>query len=193
MKVNAIGQVALVYEPDDYAYLHPHIDVANRNFFKVYWDGKYPLNNNDVPEGNSCGNGVCQSLSTGGCLCDTSISISRVFKSMPGSVDEVLTKLTIGAFDPEAYDSGTFVNVLTENGVTAHMTVAGVFTKDTVFVVTDSHGRIRRFKNSKEYVRIQGAPEFAFRNAPSFMSVLNTEAVVRDALYETEAALDHYM
>ena len=195
VKTNFIGQVALVYEPDDYAYLHPHIDSSNRNFFKVYWDGDYPLNDMDMPEGeaNSCGNGVCESLSSGGCLCDITISVSRVFKSMPGSVDEVLSRLTIGAFDPDAYDSGTFVDVLNANGVTAYMTVSGVFTKDTVIEVTDSYGRLHRFKNSKEYVRIQGAPEYAFRNAPSFMSVLNTEAVVRDALYETEAALDHYL
>ncbi len=35
LKVNAVGQVAIVYEPDDYAYLHPHIREDNRNFFKV--------------------------------------------------------------------------------------------------------------------------------------------------------------
>jgi len=193
VKVNSVGQVALVYEPDDYAYLHPHIDVSNRNYFKVYWGGEYPLNDNDVPHGNSCGEGICQSLATGGCLCHTSMSQSRVFKSMPSSVDEVLSKLTIGAYDPSAYDDGTYAEELNMNGVTAFLTIAGTFNVDTVFVVTDSYGRVRRLKNSKEFVRIKGAPEYAFRNAPSFMSVLNTEAVVRDALYETEAALEHYL
>lgn len=112
---------------------------------------------------------------------------------MPGSVDEVLSELTVGAFDPSAYDEGTFVEELNANGVTAHLTATGTFTTDTVFVVTDSYGRLRRFKNSKEYVKIKGAPDYAFRNAPSFMSVLNSEAVARDALYETEAALEHYL
>eukprot|EP00804_Cyclotella_cryptica_P014145 CCRYP_005584-RA/>CCRYP_005584-RA protein AED:0.03 eAED:0.03 QI:259/1/1/1/0.94/0.9/20/117/3951 len=193
VKVNAIGQVALVYEPDDYAYLHPHIDASNRNYFKVYWDGEYPLNDNDVPLGNSCGNGICESLVTGGCLCHTSISKSRVFNSMPRSVDDVLSKLAIGAYDPSAYDDGTYAEELNMNGITAYLTVAGTFNADTVFVVTDSYGRVHRLKNAKEHVRIQGAPDYAFRNAPSFMSVLNTEAVVRDALYETEAALEHYL
>ncbi|KAL7482807.1 hypothetical protein ACHAW6_008462, partial [Cyclotella cf. meneghiniana] len=192
-KVNSIGQVALVYEPDDYAYLHPHIDSANRNYFKVYWDSEYPLNDNDVPEGNSCGNGICESLITGGCLCNTIVLKSRVFKSMPSSVDDVLSKLRIGAYDPSAYDDGTYSEVLTMNGVTAYLVMPGVFSADVVFQVTNKYGQIRRYKNSKEYVRIHGAPEYAFRNAPSFMSVLNTEAVVRDALYETEAALDHYL
>jgi hypothetical protein len=35
VKVNYEGQVALVYEPESYAYLHPHIRNDNRNFFKV--------------------------------------------------------------------------------------------------------------------------------------------------------------
>jgi hypothetical protein len=192
MKVNAVGQVAVVYEPEDYAYLHPHINIDNRNFFKVYWDGDYPLNDNDVPTGNNCG-GICESLSTGGCLCDTTISESRVFKSMPNSSDEVLSKLAIGAFDPSAYDANFYVQELSANGVTAHLTSEGLFNTDTVFTITDSYGRVRHLKNSKEYVRVKDAPDFAFRNAPSFMSVLNSEAVIRDALYETNAALDHYL
>jgi len=109
------------------------------------------------------------------------------------SVEDVLSKLTIGAFDPLAYDDGTFVDVLHSNGVTAYLSAIGAFNTDTVFVVNDAYGRVHRFKNLKEHVRISGAPEYFFRNAPSFMSVLNTEAVVRDARYETEAALEHYL
>ena len=29
------GQVALVYDPESYKYLHPHVRDDNRNFFKV--------------------------------------------------------------------------------------------------------------------------------------------------------------
>ena len=187
-KVNSIGQIAIIYEPDDYAYLHPHIDVESRNYFKVYWnEGNFPS------QENLCGNGACTSFITGECLCDTSIVSSRAFKSMPSSVEAVLSELTIGAFDPLSYDNGTFPEVLDENGVTAYLTVAGVFNKDTVFVVTDTYGRVHRFKNIKEYVNIKNSQEYSFRNAPSFMSVLNTEASERDALYETEAALEHYL
>ena len=188
-KVNSIGQIAIVYEPDDYAYLHPHIDAESRNYFKVYWEG-----GNFPSKDNSCGNGACMSFVTGECLCDTFISRSeRVFKSMPTSVEVVLSKLTIGAFDPLSFDNGTYPEVLDENGVTAYLTVAGVFNKDTVFVVTDKYGRSHTYKNAKEHVKIKDAPEYAFRNAPSFMSVLNTEASQRDAQYETEAALEHYL
>ena len=126
-------------------------------------------------------------------MCDTVITESRVFNSMPRSANEIMSKLYIGAYDPSAYDEGTYAEELKENGITAYLTSAGSFTTDTVFEVTDEFGRVHRFKNTKENVRIAGASEYAFRNAPSFMSVLNTEADVRDAEYETQSALDHYL
>lgn len=158
----------------------------------MYWDGDYPKNDNDVAVGNNCGNSTCQSLESGGCLCDTTITESRVFRKMPSSVEEVFSTLTIGAFDPAAYDAGKYEKQGPVNGVTAYLADGGGYNTKTVFEVTDEHGRVHRFKNTKELVRIQGASEYAFRNAPGFMSVLNTEADVRDAQYETEAALDHY-
>ena len=126
-------------------------------------------------------------------MCETVITEARVFNSMPGSVEEVLSRLYIGAYDPSAYDEGTYAEQSTANGVTAYLKIAGSFDTKTVFEVTDEYGRLRRFKNTKENVRIKGAPEYSFRSAPSFMSVLNTEAAMRDAQYETEAALDHYL
>lgn len=176
VKVNDVGQVALVFKPDSYDELHPHIKVDNRNFFKVYWDGSGDFPNANPSYGNSCGNNTCESLPSGECLCDTVISESRVFKAMPTSVDEVLSSLTIGAYDPAAYSNETYAQTLTENGVTAYFVTAGVFDTNTVFEVTDGYGRVFRFKNTYERVRIVGASEeYAFRNAPSFMSVLNTE------------------
>ena len=151
-------------------------------YVQVYWEGEHPKNNNDVTVGNSCGNSNCQSLVTGGCLCDTTITESRVFKEMPSSVDEVLSKLTIGAYDTAAYDEGTYAEAITANDVTAYVTTStGAFDTKTVFEVTDEIGRLHRFKNTKERVHIQGASEYAFRNAPSFMSVLNTEVRLSDS------------
>jgi len=113
---------------------------------------------------------------------------------MPSSVAEVLSKLTIGWYDTGAYDLGSYSDaILGGNGVTAYLAAStGVYDTATVFEVMDDYGRLHRFKNTKEHVRVQGASQYAFRNAPSFMSVLNSEADARDALYETEAALDHY-
>jgi len=192
VKVDSVGQAAIVYKPNSFNHLHPHIDQNNRNFFKVYWDGDYPRNDIDGPNGNNCGNGTCTALATGGCLCDTTVVESRVFSRMPTSVDEVLSKLSIGAYDTLAYDEGTFSDATTENGVTAYFRAGEGFTSDTVFEVTDKNRRSFRFKNSKESVRIEGVNSYSFRNPASFMSVLNTESTAGKAAYETEAALDHY-
>lgn len=178
VKINAVGQVALVYEPESFASLHPHIRIDNRNFFKVYWggDGDYPRNNNDVTSGNSCGNDACETLDTGGCLCGTTITESRVFRAMPSSVDAVLSKLHVGAYDIDAFPPDTYQTPISANGVTAYLASAtGIFDTKTVFEVTDDKGRLHRLKNSRSMVAIQGASTFAFRNPPSFMSVLNTE------------------
>lgn len=129
-KVDATGQVALVYEPNNYAYLHRHVRDDNRNFFKVYWDSDdYPKNDAEFVEsgnGNSCGNSGnytsgCRGLPIGGCLCDTSITESRVFRTMPTSIAEVLSTLTVGAFDPESYDQGTYEKHGPVNGVTVYL------------------------------------------------------------------------
>jgi uncharacterized protein (DUF1501 family) len=189
--VDAVGQAAIVYKPNSFQHLHPHVDSLNRNFFKVYWDGDYPKNNNDVPDGNNCGNGACTALETGGCLCDTVVVSKRVFSRMPTSVDEVLSKLTIGAYDTQSYDAGTYSESVTENDVTVYFKTGEGFTEDTIFEVTDKNRRSFRFKNSVETVKIQGDSS-SFRNPPSFMSVLNTESTAGKAAYETDAALDHY-
>lgn len=126
--------------------------------------------------GNSCGNNACETLDTGGCLCSIAVSESLVFNKMPRSVDEVLSKLTIGAYDPASYPEGTYLPHTTVNGVTAYLvTSSGAFDKNTVFEVIDNVGRLFRLRNIRSTVAIQGASTYAFRNAPSFMSVLNTE------------------
>ena len=66
-----------------------------------------------------------------------------------------------------------------------------LFSTDTVIEVTDSYNRLHRFKNTREVVHLAGT-HYSFRNTPSLMSVLNTEADARDAHYETQAALNHY-
>lgn len=171
VKVNDIGQVAIVYVPDSYEFLHPHVRSDNRNFIEVFWD------NWDFPESvvNSCANSMCESLPSGQCLCNTEITESRVFGKMPSSADEVFEELAIGAYDPAAFGVGAYAQEKDENGVKAYLVTADAFDTNTVFEVSDEYGRVFRFKNTYERVHIQGAPEYSFRNAPSFMSILNTE------------------
>lgn len=104
------------------------------------------------------------------------VSESIIFNRMPKNVNEVLSELTIGAYNPAAYTEGTYLPPTTLNGVTAYrVTSSGAFDENTVFEVVDDVGRLHRLKNTRSKVTIQGASNYTFRNAPGFMSVLNTE------------------
>lgn len=159
-----------------YAFLHPHVRLDNRNFFKVYWEGgdggyqaDYPKNDADVEVGNSCGNNTCEPLPAdggGGCLCKTSIKRYAVFKDMPKSVDDALSKLTMGAFDTLAYEAESYVKQdPLVPGITVYFAASGKpYDMETVFEVEDAHGRLLRFKNTKEVVRVGEDESYAFRN-----------------------------
>ncbi len=171
--------------------VHSNANMESRNFFKVYWNnGIYPKNDLDGEDGNSCGSGACAPLEEGGCFCKTSAFEGKVFKEMPARSEDVLSKLYIGAYDPSTFDGGTYT-VEEGNGVKAYL-VGNEYSSNTVFEVTDAHGRTRLLKNSKEFVRIDGSG-FSFRSAPSFMSILNEEASLRDARYEVDAVIDHLL
>lgn len=191
VRVNPEGYGAIVYEPEDYFSRDVHVNDENRNIFKLYWS----KNNQDTPFPhstiNGCANGACSTLSSGDCLCDTFVRELRVFGSIPSSANDALEKLKIGAYDPSASEVTYLIVTNESNDVTAYLS-RGAFNTDTIFEVTDDTGRKVFLKNVRETVHVEGAPEYSFRNAPHFMSLLETETSVRDAQYETEATLDHY-
>mmetsp|Transcript_1433 Transcript_1433/g.2264 ORF Transcript_1433/g.2264 Transcript_1433/m.2264 type:complete len:3782 (+) Transcript_1433:192-11537(+) len=187
VKINTAGYAAIVYEPEKYFTKVKHVDDETRNFFKVYWDGDYPT--------ASTGCGGCQSLSDGGCMCETTVREDRVFTGMPRSVEDALSKLPIGALDPSTFNPNTNPTIDQETGIAAYKQ-GTAFDSDTVFVFTDSKGRKHALKNARETVLLLDASRsstpFSFRNAPTFMSLVPSEASARDAQYETEATLDEY-
>ena len=188
VKVNHAGLVSIVYDADDS--VHTNVAMDNRNYFKVYWDGDFPRNDLDGIDGNSCGNGDCSPIADGGCLCNITVTEEAVFSDIPASPDDVLSELYIGAYDPSAYDEGHFTKHSGEL-VTAYL-VNDIHSSSTVFEVTDEFGRVRLLKNSKETINISGGSNsLSFQSAPSFMSMINTEATTRDALNEVDATIDH--
>ena len=164
-----------------------HIDYDSLNFFPVHWEGDIPSK-----EENSCAGGACKELPQGGCKCDVIVSENAVFKAMPFSAKALLSLLSIGAIRPESFNDGTFFSEFDEGtGVNAHK-MNGVIDVNTIFEVKDNFGVTYFLKNIQSTVNVKGAPGFSFRNPPHFMSLIPTETDVRDAQYETEAALDHY-
>ena len=182
IKVNG-GDIAIVYKMLAYTSKVMHVDDDTLNFFSIIW------NNHVYPSvENSCGDGSCTVLPEGGCLCDTVVSEDSVFSSinMPTSIDSVLSSLHIGGTKYGIYSSETD----TVTSITIHK-MNGRIDSNTIFEVTDDKGVTHLLRNVESTVRVIGSG-FYFRNTPHFMSFIPSETDVRDAQYETEAALDHY-
>lgn len=148
-------------------------------FFRVQWDGNYPS-----AQTNSCGLETCRKV---GQYCDCTVNVvtRRVFSNIP-TRGQLLTKLHIGGLDPWI---GTYAETLTESSFSIHVAdSADPFGMDTVFEVNDDFGRTRYLKNVESIVKV--SEKFTFRNPPSFYDEVPD---VRDAYFETEAALDQYI
>lgn len=188
MKIDSVGDVAIVYEMESPGGKVGHIDMGNQNYFPVNWkNDEYPSSH------NNCSNDSCQSLQDGGCLCDTQVVQSVVFDAMPNDKVLLFNELSIGAYDPR--ENPTYTAMSNSAGIKAY-TKNGKFNQATIFEVTDTFGRKFFYKNERSDVLMNGVfgtpTPYSFRNPPNFMSLIPTEATVRDAQYETEAVLDTY-
>ena len=178
--VDKDGKVAL--ERDD-----PNEDIILNSFtyFRVEWSGgRYP--NID----NSCGYGTCQEFFER-CRCDTTVEQSRVFSSAP-TRSEILSKLSLGALAPNMHQYNGKQHY---SDFTLHFKDAThKFGRNSAFEIDDNVGNRRLFKNLKSSVvlikwdQAEYSP-FEFRNPVSFY---DKSPEVKDAQYETDAALDQY-
>lgn len=152
------------------------------------------------------------------CLCNVTVverPVFRVGSELP-SRDEVLAQLSIAAFDPTQrgmFDDGVFTrcnaslcSLSSDVAVFMRGESAGdqlFLDEHTVFEVVADEGRRQFYRNVISMVHINGGDDdgdgsnestatlFSFRNPPAFMSVV--EPTVRDAQYETDAVIDHYL
>ena len=198
VQVHPTGWVNLVHTPTSVS----HFDVGNRNHFRVRWDkGQYP-----TPAGG------CGGCTTHGdaCICNVTAVMTPVFTDaaqVPLQASDIDLALPIGSASPDTFDEGAYVKCT--SGWCAALAGAevwlsassGVLDADTIFKVTRNGTSAVHLRNKVSTVHVgsfgtagsgSGAP-WAFRNAPHFMSFLPTHKSVRDAEYETEATLDHYV
>jgi hypothetical protein len=119
-------------------------------------------------------------------MCNVIVTEDMAFSSRPKR-QQVLDSLFIGSFDPVIYDH-TYVKT-TANDVTMYET-KGTISEDTIFEVVDDHGITQRRKNIIATADLAGTG-LTFRAPVQFMSVV--EPTARDALYETDAVIDHLL
>ena len=187
--VNDDGMVAIVHQPtlltgvDNFEYrIEPRVHPDTINYFKVVWkDGSYPSLS------NSCGNGACEVFNKD-CICNLDIEESTVFTSFPNSAETVLSKLHVGAVDPNILGSYTQVPN-TGNDISVWHKNNGGYTKDTIFRVR-YRDRDTFLKNMISTVKVNGSSGFEFRNPPHYLNIAIRDQ--RDAIYETEDVLETY-
>mmetsp|Transcript_1494 Transcript_1494/g.3130 ORF Transcript_1494/g.3130 Transcript_1494/m.3130 type:complete len:1117 (-) Transcript_1494:133-3483(-) len=188
VKVRHDGHIAIVHNPnleinninfEDYE-VFPAYSKENSFFFKVAWgDAGYPS--------STCDTSSCEVVSDG-CLCNVTIDEQAVFSSEPTPLD-IISKLKIGSFSNNFFDKGTYKKQSgTKSDIMIYHKKGGVpFDKDTIFFVKD-YQPMTFFKNALSNVIIDA---YQFRNPPQFINPAQPDA--RDAHYETDAVLMHYV
>jgi len=182
----------------------------SENWFRVRW------RNNTYPTASAgCAEGCdVRALSTGDtCLCDVAVTTRAVFTNatdVPGE-EAVVEQLRIGAPPLAHFDDGDYSQCSTAACQT-RLPYVKVYTRGTAttpifddraifevvanrscnLTVGPSAGRTVLLMNRASTISIANAGNmeaFSFRNPPQFMKLI--DATQRDALYETDALLNH--
>ncbi len=177
----------------------------SENWFRVRWNGgAYPA----VASGCADSCAVHHRSSGDTCLCDVSTATVAVFtdaSSVPSKA-QVEQLLLIGAPQPEHFDDGAYVECQTNACASVSPAVrvwtrgsanAPLFDERAIFSIvvnqTDGGtGRRLHLANKASTVTLAhgGDPAaYSYRNPPHFMTLF--DATQRDAIYETDALLDH--
>lgn len=182
IKINLEGNVAIVHSATvvERSEIAKMVQEDTKTFFRVEWIGNSsnPFSDYDAMcSGLGCTRDAYDNL----CLCDVSVTEEPVFTGKPDR-DEVISQLHMGAFSLglPPFEEDAEVKVYSSDGE---------YSKETVFKVVDDNGITQLRKNVKSVVSI-GNGNLMFRNPVHFISLADPE--VRDAHYETDAALDHY-
>jgi len=182
-KISTDGKVAIVHGAVD---IHDRkepkhkVESDSKTFFRVNWDGDYE-------EVMNCGDHnetLCSPTDDGACLCAISVTEEHVFQEIP-SKEDLQSELFIGAFE-SSLNTPSSAN----GGVSVHNGSEGDMSMNTVFEFIDENGIRQLRKNMKSTVNIVGS-SLSFRNPNSLFNIADPE--VRDAQYETDATLDHYL
>ena len=131
----------------------------------------------------------------GGCVCPTVVTESPVFTSQPADLTLISSaNLFVGSLAPSRYGSGAYgaMNTWTSgNIVRKYWIPTGGTISDvrTIFQVVEK-GVTKYFMNMKSMVSVTvGSATYSFRNPVQFHTMQDLQ--LRDALYETDALLEH--
>ena len=116
--------MAVIHDPDKSGHDDPAttlslVDVdESMNYFSVHWERNATNDEQHPSVENGCGNGACEVYDEDTCLCETTVSETQAFSSLPSRTD-ALAQLTIGAFSPDMFDDDEYELVEASGGVEA--------------------------------------------------------------------------
>lgn len=189
VQVGPDGNVAMIHSVGSVD-VKERVGIDTGTYFGVFWDG-----DGSFPTASSgCGPCVVHEST---CICPATAVTSIVFDGSLGlpTIDEVNTRLHIGAPDPNSFDSlyNLCTAPLCQNAefdiyftvaVIDDASITNAFDEQTIFEVNGSY-----LINSGSSVDVGGG--FSFRNPPMYNSPI--DPTQRDALYETDAIIQHFV
>jgi cullin-associated NEDD8-dissociated protein 1 len=193
VQVNVEGNIAIIHSVGSLD-VKERVAIDTGTYFGVFWenDGLYPT------ASANCG-GVCD-VHGNTCICRNVIVDTSAVFSQVSTVDDIMSKLKIGAPDPSLFDIGSY-HVCTapkcsmqtyklhfRSLVTSDAQISNAFNAETIFEVTTQAGSLF-LSNTKSTVHIGSG--YSFRNPPMFNSPV--DPTQRDGLYETDAILQQYV
>jgi uncharacterized protein (DUF1501 family) len=209
VKINLDSTVAIVHVPEAPSTIVQYVSnsIKNMNYFAVPWPTDPFLGDKLYPNiDNQCGNGTCVEQEDWTCLCNITVSNSMAFSAEPADANTIRETLKIGAFHPDYYESGYYNSAVVHSSDSSisifHLTSVNDYSEDTIFMLLDEFGGETIYlKNLVSMIEIgddvndyYNAPlraPLVMRNPLSFFDLVKPET--RDAYYETEAVIDHYM
>jgi len=195
-QVNIDGRVSIVHPGSESI---RRVGVNSGSWFRVHWE------QDQFPSAPGCGGdeSICSVVlgeSGDTCLCDIDMATSAVYddaSQVPELVSEVQEALRIGSPSPDHFGSGTYAMCDTA-ACQARAPLVKVYTRGTadsplfdetaIFEIFDAL-RVRSVYLTNKQSVVTIASGHSFRNPPQFNRLV--DASQRDALYETEALLDH--
>jgi len=194
LKTDNDGSVAIAHNPDGTSDSHVELRFqrTSPNFFYVNWDGDFPS------PSNNCGNGLCESNGDE-CMCRVTV-VEDVVWTQPEQVlttaEGVLSRLSIGSLSPDRYNTRKFDDpIVKTGGIVKIFNNAGTsMNADTIIEVNMGNER-KYLRNIRSTVYVQNKDgtrsDYSFRNPPHFIGFVDQDK--RDAQYETDAVLEHYL
>jgi len=191
VQISPDGNVAIIHKAGTIN-VKERVAIDTGTYFGVLWggDGSYP-----TVSSSNCGS--CE-VHESTCVCPAIAVTSAVFDGSQGmpTMNELVSQLHIGAPDPNSFD-GTYslctapmclnnadYNVFSTTAVSNDASIADAFDDQTIFEVNGLF-----LSNTASIVDIGDG--YTFRNPPMYNSPI--DQTQRDALYETDAILQHYV